>query len=59
MIQRLPEGLHYLQPPMLAFNRKSGFEIGNPGTSTPVAGRGSAFGDISLTTMPPFAGRNN
>jgi enediyne biosynthesis protein E4 len=36
-----------LQVPMLAFNREGRFENGNPGTTTPVAGRGAAFGDIN------------
>ncbi len=39
--------LHYLQPPMLAINHDGRFETGNPGTSTPVAGRGASFGDIN------------
>ncbi len=45
-VETVTPSLHYLQPPMLAFNREGRFENGNPGTTTPVAGRGAAFGDI-------------
>jgi hypothetical protein len=46
-VETVTPSLHYLQVPMLAFNREGRFENGNPGTTTPVAGRGAAFGDIN------------
>jgi enediyne biosynthesis protein E4 len=39
--------LHYLDPPLLAMNRKGHFEKGDAGSDVPVAGRGAAFGDIN------------
>jgi enediyne biosynthesis protein E4 len=45
-IETVNPSLRYLQPPMLAFNRDGRFEIGNPGTAAPMAGRGAAFGDL-------------
>jgi enediyne biosynthesis protein E4 len=45
-VETVTPSLHYLQPPMLAFNREGRFENGNPGTTTPVAARGAAFGDM-------------
>jgi hypothetical protein len=46
-VDKIDPSLHYLQPPLIAFNREGRFEEGNPGTTTPVAGRGAAFGDIN------------
>jgi hypothetical protein len=46
-IETVTPSLHYLQAPMLAFNHEGRFENGNPGTTTPVAGRGAAFGDMN------------
>ncbi|MGD0940527.1 MAG: CRTAC1 family protein [Terracidiphilus sp.] len=46
-VDKIDASLHYLQPPMIAFNREGRFVEGNPGTSTPVAGRGAAFGDFN------------
>jgi hypothetical protein len=46
-VETVTPTLHYLQVPMLAFNREGRFENGNPGTTTPVAGRGAAFGDMN------------
>src|SRR4029077_7979907 len=40
-------GLRYLQPPLLALNHRGRFEQVDPGTNTPLAGRGAAFGDIN------------
>src|ERR1700691_3002031 len=39
--------LHYLDPPLVAMNRKGHFEKGDAGSDVPVAGRGAAFGDIN------------
>jgi len=39
--------LHYLDPPLLAMNRKGHFEKGDAGSDVPVAGRGAAFGDLN------------
>jgi len=46
-VDQVTPAIHYLQPPMLAFNRQGRFELGDPGTTMPVAGRGAAFGDIN------------
>jgi enediyne biosynthesis protein E4 len=46
-VETVTPSLHYLQVPMLAFNHEGRFENGNPGTTTPVAGRGAAFGDVN------------
>ena len=46
-VEQVTPSIHYLQPPMLAFNRQGRFELGDPGTSMPVARRGAAFGDIN------------
>jgi len=45
-VDSIDPSLHYLQAPMLAINHQGRFEAADPGTSTPVAGRGAAFGDI-------------
>lgn len=39
--------LHYLEPPLLAMNRKGHFVRSEVGSETPVAGRGAAFGDLN------------
>jgi len=46
-VDQVTPAIHYLQAPMLAFNRQGHFELGDPGTSMPVASRGAAFGDIN------------
>jgi hypothetical protein len=46
-VDQLSPSFHYLEPPLLAMNRKGRFERANPGTSTPIAGRGAAFGDLN------------
>ena len=46
-VEQLNPSLHYREAPALAMNREGHFENGNPGTATPVAGRGAAFGDIN------------
>ena len=45
-VDKVTPSIHYLQPPLLAFNRQGRFEAGDPGTTKPVAARGAAFGDI-------------
>jgi len=39
--------LKYRDPPLLAMNRHGHFEKGSVGSTIPVAGRGSAFGDLN------------
>lgn len=46
-VDKVTPTIHYLQPPMLAFNRHGRFEAGDPGTDKAVASRGAAFGDIN------------
>ena len=46
-VERINPTMHYKEPPLLAFNEKGRFERADPGTSTPVAGRGAAFGDLN------------
>jgi hypothetical protein len=46
-VETINPSLHYMQVPLLAFNHEGRFEAGNPGTTTPVAARGAAFGDIN------------
>ena len=46
-VDKVTPSIHYLQPPLLAFNRKGRFESGDPGTTRPAAYRGAAFGDIN------------
>jgi hypothetical protein len=46
-VEQVDPSLHYLEPPLLALNREGRFERVNSGVSTPVAGRGAAFGDLN------------
>jgi hypothetical protein len=46
-VERINPTMHYKEPPLLAFNENGRFERADPGTSTPVAGRGAAFGDLN------------
>jgi enediyne biosynthesis protein E4 len=46
-VEQIDPGLHYREPPMLAFNREGRFERMALGTPKPVAGRGAAFGDLN------------
>jgi enediyne biosynthesis protein E4 len=46
-VEKINPTMHYKEPPLLAFNEKVRFERADPGTSTPVAGRGAAFGDLN------------
>ena len=46
-VERINPSLHYREVPLLAFNHDGRFAAGNPGTRTPVAGRGAATGDLN------------
>jgi hypothetical protein len=50
-VEQIDPNLHSAEPPMLALNRtadgQTRFELANPGSATPVAGRGAAFGDLN------------
>lgn len=46
-IEIYDSSLRYRDPPLLAMNRNGHFVKGDPGSSTPVAGRGAAFGDLN------------
>jgi hypothetical protein len=46
-VEMINPTMHYKEPPLLAFNEKGRFERADPGTSTPLAGRGAAFGDLN------------
>ena len=46
-VERIDPSLHYLELPLLAMNRNNRFERVDSGSTTPVAGRGAAFGDIN------------
>ena len=46
-VETIDPSLHYLEPPLLALNHNGRFERADPGTSTPLAGRGAAFGDLN------------
>jgi hypothetical protein len=46
-VEAIDHSLRYLEPPLLALNRNGRFESAASGTTTPVAGRGLAFGDLN------------
>lgn len=46
-VEAIDHSLHYLEPPLLALNHKGRFESADSGVTTPVAGRGLAFGDLN------------
>jgi hypothetical protein len=46
-VEGIDHMLRYKQPPLLALNHKGRFERADPGTETPIAGRGAAFGDLN------------
>ncbi len=47
-VEAIDPSLHYLEPLLLAMNQKgSRFVSGDSGVSTPLAGRGLAFGDLN------------
>src|SRR6201987_4073372 len=46
-VEQIDPSLHYQELPLLAMNHNGRFERGDSGSSTPVAGRGAAFGDLN------------
>jgi hypothetical protein len=46
-VEKLDSSLHYLEPPLLALNHHGRFEQADAGSTTPIAGRGAAFGDLN------------
>jgi enediyne biosynthesis protein E4 len=46
-VEDIDPSLHYRETPLLALNRGGRFERVESGISTPVAGRGAAFGDLN------------
>ena len=46
-VESIDPSLHYLDLPLLAINHSGRFERANSGVTTPVAGRGLAFGDLN------------
>jgi enediyne biosynthesis protein E4 len=46
-VEKLDSSLRYLEPPLLALNRNGRFERAEAGGTTPIAGRGAAFGDLN------------
>jgi enediyne biosynthesis protein E4 len=46
-VEQIDPSLHYKELPMLAMNHDGRFERADSGATTPVAGRGAAFGDLN------------
>ena len=46
-VEAIDHSLHYLELPLLALNHNGRFERTESGVTTPVAGRGLAFGDLN------------
>jgi enediyne biosynthesis protein E4 len=46
-VEAIDHSLRYLEPPLLALNHNGRFERAESGLTTPVAGRGLAFGDLN------------
>jgi enediyne biosynthesis protein E4 len=46
-VERIDPMLHYKEPPLLALNHNGRFERADSGISSPIAGRGAAFGDLN------------
>ncbi|MGA2696926.1 MAG: CRTAC1 family protein [Terriglobales bacterium] len=46
-VEKIDPSLHYLELPLLAMNRQGRFEGVDPGTTTLMAARGAAFGDLN------------
>jgi enediyne biosynthesis protein E4 len=46
-VEQIDPSLQYPELPLLALNHEGRFERIDPGTRTPVAGRGAAFGDLN------------
>ena len=46
-VEAIDPSLHYRELPLLAMNHQGRFEQTDPGMTSPVAGRGAAFGDLN------------
>jgi len=46
-VEHIDPSLHYLELPLVAINHNGRFERVDSGSTTPVAGRGAAFGDLN------------
>ncbi len=46
-VEHIDPSLHYLELPLVAMNHNGRFERVDSGSTTPVAGRGAAFGDLN------------
>jgi enediyne biosynthesis protein E4 len=46
-VEKIDPSLHYLEPTLLALNRRGRFEPADPGTPALLAARGTAFGDLN------------
>jgi len=46
-VEAIDPSLHYRELPLLAMNHQGRFERTDPGMTSPVAGRGAAFGDLN------------
>jgi hypothetical protein len=46
-VEHIDPSLHYLELPLVAINHNGRFERVGSGSTTPVAGRGAAFGDLN------------
>jgi hypothetical protein len=46
-VEAIDHSLHYLELPLLAMNQKGRFARADSGLTTPIAGRGLAFGDLN------------
>ncbi len=46
-VEAIDPSLHYKELPLLAMNNQGRFERVDPGMTSPVAGRGAAFGDLN------------
>ena len=46
-VEKVDPSLHYLELPLLALNHSGRFEPADAGTNSPVAARGTAFGDLN------------
>jgi hypothetical protein len=46
-VEQIDPSLHYRETPLVALNHNGRFERVESGSSTPVAGRGAAFGDLN------------
>lgn len=46
-VEQIDPSLHYRETPLFALNHQGRFERADSGSTTPVAGRGAAFGDLN------------